>query len=615
MRQVKGLLAGVGIVTMLAGCLDSSAPPPNPVISGLAATGGAMANATVVAKCAAGATLTGKTGADGSYSLEFNGSQVFPCILEASLGTLALHSFATEAGNANITPLTDLVISKSLGMDATTAFTSFDVARSSALIAGLAAAKTYVKNEITAMTGTAPAGDLITGAFKVGDASDKVLDSFKAALTTAGKELADLHLVAISGLSLKAALDRGTLVDPAAVITTLTTAQIDGGTQASGLQPITGKAKCDVKVVALNYNTVGVSGEKTNASGVMLVPAGTCTTAAGLLAYAKGTDVQKPRTLANPTDGETFLLAAMYAAQGYAVVATDYLGYAKSSYAYHPYLHADSEATSVIDSIRAARNAAKTVGAALSGKVMLAGYSQGGHSSMAAHRAIERDNAKEINVVAGAHLAGPYNLSGSMKSTAVIAGYQYFVPFLITAWQKAYGNIYSDVTTVFKAPYASYIETLLPNPTLTFTTLAATGKLPGAAGETPTQARDAMFQAAFINDIQTNDKNSVYLAAKKNDLLGWSPKAKVLLCGGAGDPTVPPALHMQPMKADFDSRKLTNVSVVDVDAMIQATFGPGGKAPTDPTQAAFATYYGAYHGTYEPPFCNAQARALFATVN
>ncbi|MCX7176407.1 MAG: esterase [Proteobacteria bacterium] len=416
-------------------------------------------------------------------------------------------------------------------------------------------------------------------------------------------------------MPLKAALDRGTLVDPAAVVTTLTMAQIDGGSLASGLQAISGKAKCDVKVVALNYNTIGVSGEKTNASGVLLVPTGSCTAAAGLLAYAKGTDVQKPRTLANPTDGETFMLTAIYAAQGYAVVATDYLGYAKSAYTYHPYLHADSEASSVIDSIRAARNAAKTVGASLSGKVMLAGYSQGGHSSMATHRAIERDNAKEINVVAGAHLAGPYNLSASMKSTAVIAGYQFFVPFIVTSWQKVYGTIYSDVKTVFKTPYSDYIESLLPSPTLNYTTLVTSGKVPGAAGETPTQARDAMFQAAFIADIQTNDKSPLYLAAKKNDLLGWNPKSKVMLCGGAGDPTVPPALHLIPMKADFDSRKLTNVTTVDVDPMVQAVFGTGGKAPTDPSLPAFATYYGNYHGVYEPPFCNAQAKALFDSVS
>lgn len=410
--------------------------------------------------------------------------------------------------------------------------------------------------------------------------------------------------------------DRGSLKEAPVTVATLTAAQIDAGTAASGLQPITGKAKCDVKVVALNYYTVGAQGtESTNASGVMLVPGGAaCTAAAPLVAYAKGTDVQKPRTLANPQDTETFLLAAMYAAQGYAVVATDYLGFAKSDYAYHPYLHADSEARTVLDSVRAARAAATTVGASLSGKVMFTGYSQGGHSSMAAHRAAERDHPAEFNVVAGAHLAGPYNLSGSLKLPDAIAGVQFFVPYLVTAWQKVYGNVYTDVKTAFKTPYSGYIETLLPNPTLNYTTLVTSGMLPGGPGVTPNQARDAVFQSDFLLGAQTNPAHPLFLAAKKNDLLGWSPKARVLLCGGAGDPTVPPAVHQAVMKADFDSRGLTNVSSVDVDAMVQATFGPGGKAPTDPTSAAFATYYGSYHGTYEPPFCHAQARGLFDLV-
>ena len=408
---------------------------------------------------------------------------------------------------------------------------------------------------------------------------------------------------------------RGALLDAPQALTTFTAAQLDATTLASGLQALSGKAKCDVKVVSLNYGTIGVKGEGSNASGVLLLPAGSCATAAApLLAYARGTEVLKTRTLANPADGETFTLAAMFAAQGYAVVATDYLGFAKSGYSFHPYLHADSEANAVIDSIRAARNASALMGATLSGKVMLSGYSQGGHSSMAAHRAIERDNAAEINVVGGAHLAGPYNLSGSLKIPNAIAGVQFFVPFIVTAWQKTYGNIYSDVNTVFKQPYAGYIENLLPSPTLTYTTLVTTGRLPGAMGETPDQARDALFQSAFLTDTQTNNNNALYLTAKKNDLLGWSPKSKLLLCGGAGDPTVPPAVHQVVMKADFDSRSLTNVSTVDVDAFVQAAYGVGGKAPTDPTSAAFATYYGQYHGTYEPPFCYAQAKVLFDSV-
>lgn len=409
--------------------------------------------------------------------------------------------------------------------------------------------------------------------------------------------------------------DRGELLSAPLVLTTLTAAQIDAGTAASGLQALTGAARCDVKVVALDYATVGArAGEETNASGVLLLPAGSCTSPAALVAYAKGTDVEQPRTLANPQDTETFLLAAMFAAQGYAVVATDYLGYAKSKYPFHPYLHADSEASTVIDSLRAAREAAGTVGAKLSGKVMLTGYSQGGHASMAAQRAAERDNPTEFNVVAGAHLAGPYNLSGALRFPEAIGGYQVFFPFIATSWQKLYGDVYKDVNTVFNPPYASYIETLLPSPTLTATTLVSTGKLPGGPGVTPDQARDALFKPAFLLDTQTNSANPLYLHAKQNDLLGWSPKAPVLLCGGAGDPTILPTVHQAVLKADFDARGVKNVLSVDVDPYIQAAYGADGKAPTDPASEAFASYYANYHGNYEPPFCLAQARGVFDTA-
>lgn len=412
--------------------------------------------------------------------------------------------------------------------------------------------------------------------------------------------------------------ERGALVEAPATVATLTAAQINAIAASSGLQAIAGQARCDVKVVAINYHTPGVkAGEFSNASGVMLVPTGsaaTCNAPAPLVAYAKGSDVQKPRTLANPQDSETFLLVAMYAAQGYAVVASDYLGFAKSNYRFYPYLHADSEATTMVDAVRAARKAAPTVGASLSGKVMFTGYSQGGHASMAAQRAAERDHAAEINVVAGAHLAGPYNLSGALRLPDAIVGYQFFVPYLVTAWQKVYGDLYADVNQAFKPPYASTIENLLPSPTLNFTTLVSSGALPGGPGVTPNQARDALFQPAYLQGSQTNPTHPLAIAAQKNDLFGWTPKARVLLCGGAGDLTIPPAVHQVPMKADFDRRGVTNVSTVDVDAFVQAAFGPGGKAPTDPQSAEFATYYANYHGSYAPPFCHAQARAVFEAV-
>ena len=80
------------------------------------------------------------------------------------------------------------------------------------------------------------------------------------------------HLTALAAASLLVACGggtsppsptslRGTLVEPPSVVTTLSISQLNAATSSSGLQAISGTAKCDVKVVALNYNTIGFKGE------------------------------------------------------------------------------------------------------------------------------------------------------------------------------------------------------------------------------------------------------------------------------------------------------------------------------------------------------------------
>lgn len=419
--------------------------------------------------------------------------------------------------------------------------------------------------------------------------------------------------VALSAALLSAcggnAPDRGALKKDPVTVTTLPVTAITTAAQASGLVRLTGPAQCDVRVVALDFHTAGVRNDMSNSTGVMLVPQGDAPACQGpfpLLAYARGTEVNKARTLADPADSETGLLTAVYAAQGYAVVAPDYLGYAGSGYSFHPYLHADSQASTLVDAIRAARHAAAGAGVKLSGQVMLSGYSQGGHAAMSAHRAIERDHVGEITLAGGAHLAGPYNISAALQAPQAFAGYQFFVPLLITSWQKIYGDLYTNAGVVFQSPYAASIDTLLPHPVLTYETLITEGRLPGLQGETPDQVRDALLQPAFVRDVQTNASNPLLQAARRNNLLGWSPRAPTLLCSGGADPTVLPSQHQNVLMADFQARGVTTVKAVDVDPQIRAAFGP---PPQDPAGAA--RYYSQYHGTLAPPVCAAVAKCFF----
>jgi len=153
--------------------------------------------------------------------------------------------------------------------------------------------------------------------------------------------------------------------------------------------------------------------------------------------------------------------------------------------------------------------------------------------------------------------------------------------------------VYARASDVFNAPYDTEIETLLP----TVNNSADLAKLPGG---TPLQAMHAMFKPAYLADLASNPANGAIMAAKKQDLFGWNPKAPTTLCAAKADPVVK-FFNAQMAFDDFASRGLTNVSLVDVDAKIAQTFGS--VLATDPI-----SYFTAYHATYEAQFCNLAAR-------
>lgn len=90
----------------------SGTPPPAPktdTLSGTAATGAAVAGATITVRNAAGATATGKSGEDGRYSIAIESAPPYLLKVTTGSGTL-LYSFAAAAGTVNLTPLTTLAL-------------------------------------------------------------------------------------------------------------------------------------------------------------------------------------------------------------------------------------------------------------------------------------------------------------------------------------------------------------------------------------------------------------------------------------------------------------------------------------------------------------------------
>jgi acetyl esterase/lipase len=432
---------------------------------------------------------------------------------------------------------------------------------------------------------------------------------------------------------------RGSLVATPTPLATLTPAEFQAAAPATLFQ-VAGVPKCTITFNYFEYGTVGGAGEKTNATAGIMVPSGAdpaCQGPRPVLLYGHGTNTNKNMNMASPREPEAALVAAMYAAQGYIVVAPNYAGYDISKLDYHPYLNADQQSKDMIDALTAARKSFASIGASANSKLFVSGYSQGGHVSMATQRALQ---AAGTPVTAGAHLSGPYalaNFGDAVFAGNVNLGATIFTPLLSTSYQRAYGNIYGTVNDLYESQFATGIDKLLPT-TLPFNDLFTTGKLPQAflfAGTatvpqfapffgTPNLVKTS-YRQAVLADIQANrtaPQHPLRVASKANDLLNFTPNKPMLLCGGNADPTVFFSVNSQGAQAYFaaNGAPAPVVTVLDVDS------APTG--PTDPfalakggfaqAKAATAAAGGAeavirnYHGSLVPPFCQAAARGFFS---
>lgn len=478
---------------------------------------------------------------------------------------------------------------------------------------------------------------------------------------------------------------RGSLMyNPPLRVTALSAAEFKDRLAANpsgqSLLALAGAPKCGVNIHYIEYGTVGGAGEKTNASGALMVPAGDAPGCSGprpVVLYAHGTTTDRAYNIADITEpsrpgaSEGSLLAAMYAAQGFIVVAPNYAGYDVSKLGYHPYLNADQQSKEMIDALAAARKALPRISGQDGGKLLITGYSQGGHVAMATHRALQ---AAKVPVTASAPMSGPYAMGAfgdAVYYGNVNLGSTVFTPLLATSYQKAYGNIYSQPSDIFEAAYAAGIETLLPS-TTPINQLFAQGKLPQTAlfsstapapafaGITPPTQPPALaplFALGFgSNNLLKNSTRLAYLqdaianpdgavpsvttgaqavapqnpmrqAFKANDLRNWAPQRPVLLCGGNADPTVFYGVNTQLMQGLWSAPSPLALppgllTVLDVDSAAGGAADPFAavKAGFAQAKAGVAAQGGAnavvqaYHGTLVPPFCNVAARAFFQQV-
>ncbi|MGI9174118.1 MAG: alpha/beta hydrolase, partial [Rhodothermales bacterium] len=308
------------------------------------------------------------------------------------------------------------------------------------------------------------------------------------------------------------------------------------------------EARYGVDLYRIAYRTIDAEGAETVPSGALGVPQRDGPMPP--MSYQHGTLIEKSRA---PSQSGPDVIGLSLSASGYLTAVPDYLGLGESP-GLHPYLHAASLSTAVVDFLRAARRFAEQEGIALNEQLFLMGYSEGGYATMAAHRALQEEYADEFEVTASAPLAGPYDLSGStvdlfLEEKAYPS--PFYLPYLIFAYDDVYG-LFSDPAHS-AAPYADTLAALIDG---THTADEINAVLPSV----PQEALRPDFLAAFTSDTD----HPLRQAFRANDVYDWTPEVPLQMLHCVGDDQVP-FRNAEVALARFQERGAPDVSLVPLE--------------------------------------------------
>lgn len=194
-QKTRRLALVTGLAVMLAACgggddddTGGTTPPPvaKATITGVAAVGAAIPNATVTGINVRGETITATTGADGSYTIDIPEGAPYALKVTDAAGN-TWYSYAQAAGRANLTPLTTLALSQAWGNKPLADLTAAWAANAPTAEQVLAAAATVNANLQTVMrnAGVDPTStNIFTQTFSAnGQGLDAVLDAMRVSFS------------------------------------------------------------------------------------------------------------------------------------------------------------------------------------------------------------------------------------------------------------------------------------------------------------------------------------------------------------------------------------------------------------------------------------------------
>lgn len=258
----------------------------------------------------------------------------------------------------------------------------------------------------------------------------------------------------------------------------------------------------------LNYVTTDKNGAKVTASGLVSVPVKTAGARSPVLSYQHASTFRNNQ--APSIKVEAVEPPLVLASLGYIVVSPDYVGFGASYGVEHPYLTSSPSSRAVIDMLSAAQTWRRQAGVADNRQLFLAGYSEGGYATMAAHRAIHQQGGElKTQLQAAVPGAGPYDVQETLDEQLDRVR-KLFHPLALLIDPDHLSDASESVRNEVRR---LLLRQMVP------------------------EDGDVRYQTLFMDRFLADDKAGI--AAEHSVHLGWAPSVPVYLFHGRGDLTVP----------------------------------------------------------------------------
>lgn len=280
----------------------------------------------------------------------------------------------------------------------------------------------------------------------------------------------------------------------------------------------------DIDIFEIIYETEYL-GETIEVSGLVAFP--DTNEPMPMLSFQHGTIASNEEA---PTENVTYSVLSGFASMGYIFMIPDFIGFGNSSDILHPYYNKALSASTVLDMVTAVKELAYIEGYTLNNDLFLAGYSEGGYVTLAAHQAYENNPLEDIELIVSAPAAGGYDVKGVQEYFFSQTTYlqPFFLPYVYLSYAST-NTIDLEPSDLFNEPYASEISDLFD------------GSLDGSRinAQLTTTISDLLTEE-FLSGVNTNSKyDGINEAFENNSIDEWIPEIPLILYHGDADVTVP----------------------------------------------------------------------------